>query len=45
MSQVISLKKMVVLSAKFATLISWSPTCIPLILLNEIGKYLKCNNV
>ena len=44
-SQVISLKKMVVLSAKFATLISGSPTCIPLILLIEIGKYLSCDNV
>ena len=30
--QVISLKKMVVLSVKFTILISWSPICIPLIL-------------
>ena len=30
--QVISLKKMVVSSAKFTILISWSPICIPLIL-------------
>ena len=40
--QVISLKKMVVLSVKFTILISWSPICIPLILLlisiNKIGK-------
>ena len=30
--QVISLKKMVVSSAKFTILISWSPICVPLIL-------------
>ena len=36
--QVISLKKMVVLSAKFTILISWSPICIPLILLLELMK-------
>ena len=43
--QVISLKKMVVPSAKFTILISWSPICIPLILINEIGKYLSSSNV
>ena len=32
--QVISLKNMVELSAKFTILISWSPICIPLILLS-----------
>ena len=36
--QVISLKKMVVLSAKFTILISWSPICIPLILLLALMK-------
>ena len=36
--QVISLKKMVVLSAKFTILISWSPICIPLILLSALIK-------
>ena len=39
LSQVIFLKKMVVLSAKFTILISWPPICIPLILINEVGKY------
>ena len=42
--QVISYKKMVVLSVKSTILISWSPICIPLILfisINEIGKYLS----
>ena len=32
-TQVISLKKMVVLSVKFTIIMSWSPICIPLILL------------
>ena len=32
LGQVISLKKMVVWSAKFTILILWSPICIPLIL-------------
>ena len=36
--QVISLKKMVVSSAKFIILISWSPTSIPLILLLALMK-------
>ena len=36
--QVISLKKMVVSSAKFTILISWSPICIPLILLLPLMK-------
>ena len=36
--QVISLKKMVVLSAKFADLISWSPICYPLIFLLALMK-------
>ena len=36
--QVISLKKMVVLSAKFTILISWSPICISLILLLKLMK-------
>ena len=36
--QVISLKKMVVLSAKFTILISWSPICIPLILLSALMR-------
>ena len=36
--QVISLKKMVVSSAKFTILISWSPICIPLILLLALMK-------
>ena len=35
----ISLKTMLVLPAKFTILISWSPICIPLDLLKEIGKY------
>ena len=43
--QVISLKKMAVSSAKFTILISWSPICIPLLLINQISKYLSCNNV
>ena len=42
--QVISLKNMLVSSTKFTILISWFPICIPLILINEIGKYLSCNN-
>ena len=32
-------------SAEFTTLISRSPICISLILINEVGKYLNCNNV
>ena len=36
--QVISLKKMMVLSVKFTILISWSPICIPLILLSALMK-------
>ena len=36
--QVISLKKMVVLSVKFTILISWSPICIPLILLSALMR-------
>ena len=36
--QVIYLKKMVVLSAKFTILISWSHICIPLILLSALKK-------
>ena len=36
--QVISLKKMVVLSAKFTILISWSPICIPLILISTLMR-------
>ena len=24
--------------------VTWFPICIPLILINEIGKYLSCNN-
>ena len=36
--QVISLKKMVVLSVKFTILISWSPICIPLILLSVLMR-------
>ena len=36
--QVISLKKMVVLSIKFTNLISWSPICIPLILLSALMR-------
>ena len=36
--QVISLKRMVVSSAKFNILISWSPICIPLILLLTLMK-------
>ena len=42
--QATSLKEMVVSSAKFTTLISWSTICVPLILINDIGKYLSCNN-
>ena len=41
--QIIYLKKTVALSVKFTILISWSPIFIPLILVNEIGKYLSCN--
>ena len=38
--QVISLKKMVVLSVKFTILISWSPISFnPFVSINEIGKY------
>ena len=38
--QVISFKKMVVLSVKFTILISWSPISFnPFISINEIGKY------
>ena len=36
--QVISLKKMMVLSVKFTILISWPPICIPLILLSALMK-------
>ena len=36
--QVMSLKKMVVLSVKFTILISWSPICIPLILLSALMR-------
>ena len=36
--QVISLKKMMVLSVKFTILISWSPICIPLILLSALMR-------
>ena len=36
--QVISLKKMVVLSVKFTILISRSPICIPLILLSVLMR-------
>ena len=36
--QVISLKKMMILSVKFTILISWSPICIPLILLSALMK-------
>ena len=36
--QVISLKKMVVLSVKFTILISWSPICIPLIHLSALMR-------
>ena len=36
--QVISLKKMMVLSVKFTVLISWSPICIPLILLSALMR-------
>ena len=36
--QVISLKNMVELSAKFTILISWSPICIPLILLSALMR-------
>ena len=36
--KVISLKKMVVLSVKFTILISWSPICIPLILLSALMR-------
>ena len=45
LKQVISLKKRVVSSAKFTILISWSPICISLILVNKIGNYLSYNNV
>ena len=31
--------------AKFTIIISWFPISIPLILINEIGKYLSCNNI
>ena len=36
--QVITFKKIVVLAAKFTILISWSPSCIPLILLSALMK-------
>ena len=36
--QVISLKKMMVLSEKFTIPISWSPICIPLYLLSSLMK-------
>ena len=36
--QVISLKNLVVLSVKFTILISWSPICIPLILLSALMR-------
>ena len=36
--QVISLKKMMILSVKFTILISWSPICIPLILLSALTR-------
>ena len=36
--QVVSLKKMVVLSVKFTILISWSPICIPLMLLSLLMR-------
>ena len=36
--QVISLKKMMVLSVNFTILISWSPICIPLILLSTLMR-------
>ena len=36
--QVISLKKIMVLSVKFSILISWSPICIPLILLSALMR-------
>ena len=36
--QVISITKMVVLSVKFTILISWSPICIPLILLSALMR-------
>ena len=36
--QVISLKKMVVFSVKFTILISWSPICIPLIILSALMR-------
>ena len=36
--QVVSLKKMVVLSAKFTILISWSSSCIPLIPLSALMR-------
>ena len=38
LSQVISLKKIVESSAKFTILISWSPICVPLILLLTLMK-------
>ena len=37
--QVISLKKIVVLSIKFTILISWSPICIPFILLSALMNF------
>ena len=36
--QVVSLKKMMVLSVKFTILISWSPICIPLIFLSGLMR-------
>ena len=38
LKQVISLKKMMVLSVKFTILISWSPICIPLIFLSALMR-------
>ena len=38
LGQVISLRKMVVLSVKFTILISWSSICIPLILLSALMR-------
>ena len=43
--QVISLKKMMMSSAKFTVLISYLYSFNPFIGVNETGKYLSCNNV
>ena len=40
-----SLKKMVVLSVKFTILISWSPICIPLILLSALMRLASTSTV